>query len=618
MDQPNRDPARGNPELRRRSRSAARPRRSFALLRARNFPARTGRQRRRCDRPAPVRGADRSRPWRPPAEAKIRIVPDKPARTLLIADDGIGMTRQELIDNLGTIARSGTRVFGEALAAAKPEDRPNLIGQFGVGFYSAFMVAERVEVISRKAGAEEAFALDLGRRRRIHRSRRPSAPRPGTDVLLHLQAGCRRVPRPGPTGGDRAQMGGPHHRADHHRPRRQGPAGQRGHRAVAQAARRGDGAVLQRVLPPPRPHVRHALGDAALARRGHARILRAAVHPRHAAVRLPRTRARVARSGCMSAACSSPTGRACCRPGCASSRAWSIPRICRSTSRARCCRRRRCSARIRKAVVGRVLSELKTRAKEAGDYAKFWENFGPVLKEGVWEDAEHRTDTRAAAAFPLLGPGGRAGPRSPTMSAACSQGRRRSTSWRATMPRRLRASPQLEGFRARELRGAAAGRPDRRVLARPAGHLRGQAVAQRDAGGGATLDKGAEQPGHLAADHGAEGGARRRRSRKCARRARLTDSAVVLSAAELGPDLQMQRLLRRSGRARAAAAAGAGDQSASRADRGARALGSNDKELIAEAAAHVARSGARAGGRTAARPGAFARRVTALLARSIE
>ncbi|MGA9014923.1 MAG: ATP-binding protein, partial [Acetobacteraceae bacterium] len=82
----------------------------------------------------------------PPTEAKIRIVPDKGARTLLIADDGIGMGRQELIDNLGTIARSGTRAFGAALASAKPEERPSLIGQFGVGFYSAFMVADRVEV----------------------------------------------------------------------------------------------------------------------------------------------------------------------------------------------------------------------------------------------------------------------------------------------------------------------------------------------------------------------------------------------------------------------------------------------------------------------------------------
>ncbi|MDE2006573.1 MAG: ATP-binding protein, partial [Rhodospirillales bacterium] len=90
----------------------------------------------------------------PPAEAKIRILPDKAARSLTIADDGIGMDHDELVSHLGTIARSGTRAFGTALAEAKPEDRPSLIGQFGVGFYSAFMVADRVEVISRKAGTD--------------------------------------------------------------------------------------------------------------------------------------------------------------------------------------------------------------------------------------------------------------------------------------------------------------------------------------------------------------------------------------------------------------------------------------------------------------------------------
>src|ERR1700761_8800914 len=71
-----------------------------------------------------------------PEDAKIRVEPDKAGSTLLIDDDGIGMTRQEMIDNLGTIARSGTRAFAQNLATAKPEDRPSLIGQFGVGFYS--------------------------------------------------------------------------------------------------------------------------------------------------------------------------------------------------------------------------------------------------------------------------------------------------------------------------------------------------------------------------------------------------------------------------------------------------------------------------------------------------
>ena len=92
-----------------------------------------------------------------PEGIKVRILPDKQGRSLTIADDGIGMSRDELASQLGTIARSGTRAFGESLAAAKPEDRPSLIGQFGVGFYSAFMVAERIEVVSRRPDSTVAW-----------------------------------------------------------------------------------------------------------------------------------------------------------------------------------------------------------------------------------------------------------------------------------------------------------------------------------------------------------------------------------------------------------------------------------------------------------------------------
>jgi molecular chaperone HtpG len=86
---------------------------------------------------------------------KIRILPNKKANTLTVADTGIGMDREELIDNLGTIARSGTKAFVAALAEAK--DGAGLIGQFGVGFYSAFMVAERIIVHSRQAGTSEVW-----------------------------------------------------------------------------------------------------------------------------------------------------------------------------------------------------------------------------------------------------------------------------------------------------------------------------------------------------------------------------------------------------------------------------------------------------------------------------
>ena len=86
---------------------------------------------------------------------KIRIAPNKKADTLTVSDTGIGMDRQELIDNLGTIARSGTKDFVAKLAEAK--DGASLIGQFGVGFYSAFMAADRIVVTSRRAGASEVF-----------------------------------------------------------------------------------------------------------------------------------------------------------------------------------------------------------------------------------------------------------------------------------------------------------------------------------------------------------------------------------------------------------------------------------------------------------------------------
>src|ERR1700739_804134 len=89
------------------------------------------------------------------APPKIRIQPNKKSNTLTVADTGIGMDRQELIDNLGTIARSGTKAFVAKLTEAKAGT--GLIGPVGVGFFSAFMVADRIIVTSRRAGASEAW-----------------------------------------------------------------------------------------------------------------------------------------------------------------------------------------------------------------------------------------------------------------------------------------------------------------------------------------------------------------------------------------------------------------------------------------------------------------------------
>jgi molecular chaperone HtpG len=89
------------------------------------------------------------------ANFRVVIEPDKKNRTLVLSDNGIGMSRQEMIDNLGTIARSGTSAFVKELSGDSKKDLA-LIGQFGVGFYSAFMVSSEVEVVSKKAGEEIA------------------------------------------------------------------------------------------------------------------------------------------------------------------------------------------------------------------------------------------------------------------------------------------------------------------------------------------------------------------------------------------------------------------------------------------------------------------------------
>ncbi len=91
-------------------------------------------------------------------EFRIRIIPDRQNRTITVEDNGIGMTYDEVIENIGTIAQSGTRAFLEAMEKAKGKDSllPELIGQFGVGFYSSFIVAEKVTLLTRAAGQEKA------------------------------------------------------------------------------------------------------------------------------------------------------------------------------------------------------------------------------------------------------------------------------------------------------------------------------------------------------------------------------------------------------------------------------------------------------------------------------
>ena len=121
-------------------------------------------------------------------ELQIHIKSDKKAKTLTISDNGIGMDSDDMVSSLGTIARSGTQNFIKQLEASKENDdsKLSLIGQFGVGFYAAFMVAETVNVISRKAGSDKAFKWhsDGATGYSLDNAERSEA---GTDIILHLK-----------------------------------------------------------------------------------------------------------------------------------------------------------------------------------------------------------------------------------------------------------------------------------------------------------------------------------------------------------------------------------------------------------------------------------------------
>ncbi len=121
-------------------------------------------------------------------ELQIHIKSDKKAKTLTISDNGIGMDSDDMVSSLGTIARSGTQNFIKQLEASKENDdsKLSLIGQFGVGFYAAFMVAETVDVISRKAGSDKAFKWhsDGATGYSLDNAERSEA---GTDIILHLK-----------------------------------------------------------------------------------------------------------------------------------------------------------------------------------------------------------------------------------------------------------------------------------------------------------------------------------------------------------------------------------------------------------------------------------------------
>ena len=486
----------------------------------------------------------------PPEGAKIRIVPDRPGRSITIADDGIGMTHDEMIANLGTIARSGTRAFGEALSAAKPEDRPRLIGQFGVGFYSGFMVADRVEVTSRRAGAEEAWtwSSEGGGAFTMAPAERETA---GTDVVLHLKSDAdeyldaARLETVVRKWADHVTIPITISRDGKDLPANEGTALWRKPKAeLSEQAYTEFYRHLGHIFDKPWATL-HWRAEGSL--EFYALLFIPGSKPFDAMEqeRVSRLRLHVRRMFI--------TDRAELLPP------WlrfvqgvvdteDLPlnvsrEMLQSTP---------VLARIRKAVTNRVLTELKTHAKDPDDYAKFWENFGAVLKEGIWEDNDHQRDLAPLLRFKSSSVTG-------WTSLADYVSRMRPgqeaiyvlTGDNADA---MAGSSQLEGFRARGVEVLLLSDPidafwpdrmrefeDKPIRSVTQGAADLSKLEPESAPTGDVADTSALVSALKSALGDAVSDVRATD--------RLVDSAVVLSASASGPDLQMQRLLRRAGRA---------------------------------------------------------------------
>ncbi len=482
-----------------------------------------------------------------PPDASVRIVPDKAARTILIADSGIGMDKEELSANLGTIARSGTRRFGAEAAAAKPDEKMSLIGQFGVGFYSAFMVAERVKVTSRRAGSEQAWtwASDGAGAFTLTPATRDE---PGTSVLLHMKPDADEFLEPIRLETIVRKW------ADHitvpitvategeDRPANAGTALWRKPKNEVTPEQYKDfyRHLGQYDEPWATLHWRAegALEYSALLFIPGSRPFEPVDGPRESRVRLHVRRMFI-------------TDEAGLLPS------WlrfvkgvvdteDLPlNVSREMLQAT-----PVLARIRKAVTNRVLGELKTRAKDEEDFAKLWENFGPVLKEGVWEDNEHRKELAALMRFRASGHEGWTG--LDGYVARMKPEQEAIYILTGDDADALARSPQVEGFKARGVEVL--------LLTDPVDTFWPERLSEWEGKPIRSVTQGAADLSKLPVVAAPEGEAADIEKLLAALRTelgdavgdvratdRLVDSAVVLAAAGFGPDLQMQRLMRRHG-----------------------------------------------------------------------
>ena len=335
-----------------------------------------------------------------PDGAKIRIHPDKEARLLTVSDDGTGMSRDELARNLGTIARSGTRAFGQDMAKlenAKPEDRPSLIGQFGVGFYAAFMVADRVEVTSRRVGEQEAWRWS-SEGQGSYTLAPATRDLPGTDIVLHIKSDADEFLEPYRLETIVRKW------ADHIT----WPITivRDGSDVAANEGtalwRKAKSEITEEQYTEFYQHIGHMFDKpwATLHWRAEGTLEFTALlfvpgmrpfEPMES-TRESRVRLHVRRMFITDEAALLPPWLRFVQ-GVVDTEDLPL-NVSREMLQAT-----PVLARIRKAVTNRVISELRSKAKDAETYAAFWDNFGPVLKEGIWEDQDHRADVAGLSRF---------------------------------------------------------------------------------------------------------------------------------------------------------------------------------------------------------------------------
>jgi molecular chaperone HtpG len=493
----------------------------------------------------------------------ITLTIDAENRRLTVEDNGIGMSRAEMIEALGTIARSGTKAFMERIQTAQGTENATLIGQFGVGFYSAFMVADRVDVISRRAGAQEAWrwSSDGKGTFAVTAEALEAAPQRGTRVVLHLMEDAKDY-------ADRARL-------------ERVVRTQSGHVPVpiailekpdGEPAAITDGAALwtkpkSEITPDDyKDFYRSIAGpfdEPALTVHFRAE----GRHEFTALVFVPSTRPfdlfDPDRKGNV---------KLYVKRVLITDEAEVLPRYLRfvrglvdsadiplNVSR-EMIQQSPILAAIRKNVTGRVLSELEKLAEaDAEAYGKLWDTFGPVIKEGLYDDFERRDALLAMARFKTTAGSSRS---LKDYVGSLKENQTAIYYIAGDDPARLETSPHLEGFRARGVEVLLLSDPVDSFWVTAGLNFEGKPfksvtqgaadlalIARVDADDKATLEA-ADAVQEFIAFVKAELGEAVSDVRASER---LTDSAVCLVAPDRGPDRQLEKLLAGAGRLPSAA-----------------------------------------------------------------